>query len=114
MNLYETEALTFDPERRGESTAADVFCLFFSFFSLFFFVLFTSGLIHVHGAFFYGESLSYGKRKTSKEGKNGLLCFIHFISEPVEALWSHEHFNVDQGKWGRRRLAIISPISRNA
>lgn len=34
MNLYETEALTFDPESwRGESTAADVFFFSFLFFS---------------------------------------------------------------------------------
>lgn len=40
----------FDTERRGESTAAVVF-FFYSFF-----VLFPSGLINVHGAFFM-ESL---------------------------------------------------------
>lgn len=42
MNLYETEALMFDPEsRRSESTAADVsfFVYFFLFFGGFGFVL---------------------------------------------------------------------------
>lgn len=50
MNLYETEALTFDPEsRRVESTAADVLFVFF----LFVFVVFPPGLINVHGALFF-------------------------------------------------------------
>lgn len=119
MNLYETEALTSDPEsRRGWIYSC--WCIFFVFFPFVFFVLSPSGSINVHGAFFYGESPSYGKRKTSKEKNIRLLCFIHFMLEPVEALLhqegtSHERFNRDQDKLGgrggmekRQLLAIIS------
>lgn len=81
MNLYETEALTFDPEsRRGEPTAADVF--------FFCFVLFPSGLINVHGAFFLWRVSVLWKKKNKQGGKKKnirLLCFIHFMLEPVEA-----------------------------
>lgn len=86
MNLYETEALTIDPERRrGESTAADVFFLCF-------FVLFSSGFINVHGAFFLRRvSVLWKKKKQARRNKNTrLLCFIHFMLEPVETLLHQE------------------------
>lgn len=89
MNLYETEALTIDPERRrGESTAADVFV----FFLWFFFVLFSSGFINVHGAFFLRRvSVLWKKKKQARRNKNTrLLCFIHFMLEPVETLLHQE------------------------
>lgn len=90
MNLYETEALMFDPESRsGESTAADVYFFFF-------FVLFPSGLINVHGAFFM-ESLCLMKKKekTSKERIKTHLCSIHFMLEPVDALQHQEALHMN-------------------
>lgn len=111
MNLYETEALTFDPEsRRGESTAADVY---------FFLLVFCSPPVWVKYMCmvpFFMES--YGKKKNKQGVKNPirLLCFIHFMLEPVEALLHQEalHMNTLIGTRreleGRKRrlLAIIS------
>lgn len=84
MNLYETEALTFDPEsRRGESTAADVF--FFSFLFVFFLVCFCSlpsGSINVHGAFLWRVSVLWKKKKanTEREKKETSDCSSLSIS----------------------------------
>lgn len=61
--------------------------VFFPFFC-FVFVLFLSGSINVHGAFFMEKNNERGG-----EGKKlniWLLCFIHFMLEPVGALLHQE------------------------
>lgn len=104
MNLYETEALTFDPEsRRGESTAADVF------FSIFFCSLHVWVDKCAWCLFLWRVSLSYGKRKTSKEKKThqaALLYPFHVWtrgSPSVPGGTSHEHFDMDQVMRGKGR-----------
>lgn len=74
MNLYETEALTLDPERRDE----DPQLLMYFFFYLCF-VLLPSGLINVHGAFLTESLYLMEKGKTSKEKKHqaALLHSFH-------------------------------------
>lgn len=107
MNLYETEALTLE-SRRAESTAADLFFVFFYSLPIW--------VYNVHGAFFfYGESLSFGKRIKQARRRNKnivLLNFIHFMLEPVEALLQQDlHMNTLRGtrrrQEGRERLLAI-------
>lgn len=81
----------FDPEsRRGESTAADVY----------FFFLFCSLPVWVDKCawcLFYGESLSYEKKKQkqARREKKPHLCSIHFMLEPVEALQHQEALHMN-------------------
>lgn len=74
MNLYETEALTFDPEsRRGESTAADVF-----FFFLFVFSSLPVWVDKCAWCLFYGESILW--KKKNKRGEETSGCSALSIS----------------------------------
>lgn len=112
MNLYETEALTIDPESRGgESTAADVF------FSLFF----CSLPIWVHKCawcLFFTESLCPTEKEKNKQGgikTSGCsalsISCLNLSKLSCTRRQLHEHFNRDQeklrGKRERGRLLII-------
>lgn len=69
INLNDTEALMFDPESRERW----IYSCWWIFFFLLFFVLFPSGSIKVHGAFFIWTE------RTSKEEETS-SCFALFIS----------------------------------
>lgn len=75
MNLYETEALTFDPECRRRVNLQLLMCIFF--FPPLFVFLFPSGSINVHGAFFWRVSVFMKNErggKTSSCSASSISC----------------------------------------